>query len=399
VNLAREAASADPTVKLGLFGHADRQGGEAVNKAISDRRADIAFSLITGDFELFRSTALEENWSVDAWQSLLRAIGCNPGAIDGEPGTLTQDAVRAFRRNYNDGVFHRDSSRGPVFGALADGDAFDDATRDALMDAFHAFHAIDVPPSRFLGPGRAGCGEFNSRGQDHAENRRVSLTVYGQDAPDAAEFPCTRDDVAACDVDRADGMRCRFYRERIGKDEEIEDTLTFWDFEWLATPTGKAHLSALTSLPDSNQAEVVVQMIPGGESKDTEGPGGAPSFGRELARLPGLVRSGVIYALWEPPADYDPFSREQWFRAPGEREGEPWQPGFQPPMFVVSAAGRWGLGAAPGHRADRIEFEEPPEGGFVVFTNDGKLRLVKTAEALRTLGSRHVNGIAVRARK
>jgi hypothetical protein len=399
VTLAQEAVSADASTTIGVFGHADHKGDEVHNKLLSDRRADVAFSLLSGDFDLFRRVALDEGWDVAASQSMLRAIGCNPGAVDGELGVLTRAAIREFRRNYNDGVFHRDSPRDPVYGPVPEGDELDDSTRDALLDAFHAFHAIAIEPQKFLGPGRSGCGEFNPRGKDDLQNRRVSLAIYGETAPDAEEFPCRAGDTGACEVDDLGEMRCRFYRERIGKEEQLEETLTFWDFEWLATPSGKAHLSALTSLPDGNEAEVVVQMIPGGETDDTEGTGSVPSLGRELARVPGLVRRGVIYALCDPPSDYNPFLREQWFRGPGEREGKPWQPGFQPPVFAVAAGGRWGLGAAPGHRADRIAFEEPPAEPFVVFTNDGKLRLVQTPEALRTLGARHINGVAARARK
>ncbi len=392
VGVAKEAIAADPRNRIGVFGHADAKGSDADNKLLSDRRADIAFALLTGDFQMFRTAATEETWEDADWQALLRALGCNPGAIDGEPGVLTADAIRAFRRDYNEGFFHRDSTRTPAFGELADGDALDDATCDAILDAFHAHHAVEIAPDRFLGPGRAGCGEFNPRSAEHVDNRRVSLAIYRDDAPESAEFPCRRGDASSCDVDDLGAMRCRFYRERIGKDEIPEEVVTFWDFEWLATPTGKAHLSALTSLPDSNEVEIVVQRIAGGEPECCEGEGGVPALGPVLGRIEGLVRRGVLYGLWQPPEGYDPFSREHWFRGPGEQEGDPWQPRFQPPVFAVASGGRWAFGAAPGHRADRIAFEQPPAAPVLVFTSDGKLRMITNPDALRELGTRHVDG-------
>ena len=398
VPYAQESASKDPFLKIGVFGHADSLGDEASNKLLSDRRSEVAYSLLTGNLDLFREVAAQEQWGAGELQSMLRAIGCNPGAIDGEPGQLTTAAVREFRRNYNQGVFHPSPSRPRAHGPLPDGDELDAATRDAVLDAFHAHHGITLPADRFLGPGRSGCGEFNRTGHA-AGDRRVSLAIYGADAPESAEFPCKHGDVGACDIDDQGALRCRFYRERIGLDDTPPGVSTFWDFEWLSTPTGKVHLSALTSLPDSNAAEISVQLVVGGEHEDDEGHGALPSRGPELARLPGLIRSGVIYGLWEPPDGYDPFLPTCWFRAPDDAEGEPWKPAFRPPVFGVWSEGRWGFGAAPGHRADRMRFDREPDWPIVVMSNDGKIRLVPDAEALRSLGTLHVNGLAIRRGK
>ena len=136
-------------------------------------------------------------------------------------------------------------------------------------------------------------------------------------------------------------------------------------------------------------------MIPTGEPAEEEGDGTAPSLGVEVGRVPGLVRRGVIYGLWDPPEGYDPFCQQDWFRKPGEQEGEPWQPTFRAPVFAVVAGGKWGFGAAPGHRADRVAFQVGADRPTVVLGNDGRLRLVSSATALAKLGPTHINGVRV----
>ena len=391
VTIAAESAAAAPEAMLGVFGHTDEVGSEAANKLLSDRRADIAYSLVCGDFELFCAVAAEEGWGVVELQSLLRSIGCNPGAIDGDAGALTAAAVREFRRNYNAGFFHRSRPRSPLYAPLADADSMDEDFRHALLDAFHAQYASALPKSRFLGPARSGCGEFN-RSHAPQHDRRVSLVVYGDDAPANTAFPCVRGDATACAVQGPGPVRCEFYREHIGAEEDIEGSITYWDFEWLPTPSGNVHLSALTSLPDTNEAVVSVQLVPGGEQQTDEGSGEIPPRGREIAKVPGLIRRGVIYGLWSPPPGYDPFRARDWFRMVDEAEGDPWQPRFRPPVFAVHANGRWGFGAAPGHRADRLAFAEEPSWPIAALLNDGRIVLVPDQAAMDSLGTMHMNG-------
>lgn len=382
VKYAQELTLTDREVKIGLFGHADAKGDEGYNKELSDRRAEIAHALVTGDFDRFHAIAKEEPWQTEHYQALLRAIGCNPGAIDGELGVQSKLAIAAFRDEYNLGLFHRFAPRPRAFGDLPEGDALDDATKDAILDAFHADVAGTVAPDRFLGPGFSGCGEFNPRSNDDAENRRVTLAIYGKGHPEPPEFPCTKGDAGACEIDRGGQLRCRFYRERIGE-EEPRDFDPFFDFEWLRTETGKAHVSVLTSLPDTNDAEIVVQVCEGGPPQEESGSGaGWPAAGKELVRIPAMVRLGVAYGLWDP-APYDPFDTEGWFGTPGDPEADPWLPGFAPPAFGIVVHGRWGWGGTPGHRLDRFHLTDftPP---VVLVRNDGKLLMVKDPEALRS---------------
>jgi hypothetical protein len=384
VKYAHESFSRDKNLKYGIFAHSDVRGDEGYNKHLADRRAKIAFAILTGDFETFQAVAKQEPWTTDHYQSLLRSLGANPGAIDGVAGDLTSLAVARFRRDYNLGLFHRFSAREPVFAALPDGDSLDDATKNAILDAWHADVAGALEPSLFAGPKFSGCGEFNPVGADDGENRRVTLAVYGSDAP--SDFPCQSGDVDACEVDSASGMRCRFYRERI-REEQERDLEYFYDFEWLRTPTGKAHLSAITTLPDTNDAEIIVQLCESGAPEEESGKGDAiPKVGLELARIPALIRKGIAYGLWDYPDDWDPFDVGNWFGHPGAEEGRPWLPGYNPPAFGVRTSGNWGWGGTPGQRLDRIHFTRggPP---FVVVRNDGKLVFVDDEAALRQLGA------------
>jgi len=46
-----------------------------------------------------------------------------------------------------------------------------------------------------------------------------------------------------------------------------------------------------------------------------------------------------------------------------------------------------------------MRFDREPDWPIVVMSNDGKIRLVPDAEALRSLGTLHVNGLAIRRGK
>ena len=94
-------------------------------------------------------------------------------------------------------------------------------------------------------------------------NRRVSLTVFGQDVPETSAFPCQTGDVGACAIDDHAAHRCVFFRQHIGVHEKEEHGLTFWDHQWVRTPSGAAHMSMLTSAPDSDEVELTVFLWSG----------------------------------------------------------------------------------------------------------------------------------------
>jgi outer membrane protein OmpA-like peptidoglycan-associated protein len=393
VKFAQELTDKHKEARIGLFGHADQRGDEVYNKNLADRRAEIAFALLTEDFPRFREVAHEEDWGADCYQAMLRTLGCNPGAIDGNPGELTASAVEAFRGEYNDDAFHPGDRRARAFGELPPGGALDTATKDAILDAYHADLCGAIEPARFLGPQFSGCGEFNPCSDDDTENRRVTLAIWGQDAPSANAFPCRKGDAGACDLVAAadDRRRCRFYREHVDEDPPRDDIEPFWDFAWLETPTKKAHLSALTTLPDCEDLTFTVQL-----SHTRPAELGSAGFGQDVAehgpvmgRMSGLVRKGVAYALWTPE-DYDPFEATSWFRhallEPAPREV---LPAYQPPVFTILGHGTWGVAGPPGSDLSRLELVEQREGPLVALRHDGKFILVRDGHKLGALRGEH----------
>ncbi|MEX1361556.1 MAG: OmpA family protein [Nannocystaceae bacterium] len=373
---------------LGVFAHADRSGDEQRNKELSDRRADAVFAMLTGQLQPLRDVAERDGWGVAEVQAMLRALGCNPGAIDGIEGPMTMEAVRVFRREYNADVFHQDV-RAREHGELEEGDALDADTRDALLDAYHAEYSVGVPPERFWGPGRMGCGEFNpfTDKASIVKDRRVTLVQYGADRPRPADFPCTRDDAGACTIDDDGTRRCKFYRDNVA-DDALDEPFPFWDFDWLQTPKGGAHLSSMTTLPDGDQLEFIVELLhqPATPEDSDYGPPPAPR-GVELARVDGMVRKGVAYALWSPPEHYDPFDASRWFEyVPEETERRLILPAFQPPVFAIDGdtdgGPVWGLAGPPGKERRHLSFLQDLSGPATVVRNDGVfLRVDDLADA------------------
>jgi hypothetical protein len=90
-----------PDARITVFGHADVKGSESYNKKLSDKRAKSVLAMIKRDVGLFDAIANEEDWGTGEYQVMLRALGCNPGAIDGIVGEMTKAAVRGFQRGYN----------------------------------------------------------------------------------------------------------------------------------------------------------------------------------------------------------------------------------------------------------------------------------------------------------
>lgn len=368
-----------------LFGHTDPSGDDAYNKLLSERRAKVMHALLTGDLDEFESVAADEDWGPADYQAMLRGVGNNPGAIDGEIGPLTKAAIGAFRVEYGKGIHHSTSTRDPAHGPLPDGDALDEPTKLALRDAYHANMMANVDPARFVGPQCAGCSEFNPQDPEAAQQRRVTLAVFDEPSLVPPRFPCTEGDEAACMLDQRDAVRCRFYRENFIDPGPQPAPGTFWDGHWLRTPTGKAHLSALTVLPDCDDLEVEVQACTEREVEELDEDSGdsPPTYGVSLGKLTGLVRKGVAYGLWTPPEGYDPFDVRDWFSVPGhERETFA---RMATPVFLMRRGARWIAGVDPGHQPDRVGLDTKESGEAVALHSDGSLSLILD---VATLGDR-----------
>jgi hypothetical protein len=378
---AVETCDRDRSARIGFFAHCDIDGSVAANKDLSDRRAQAVFAMVTGDWPLFERALASEPLPAARAQALLRALGCNPTAIDGEPGEQTALAIRAFRRGYNDDAWH-DEGRSRAYGDLEDGSTLDDATCKALLDAYHAEYSGRLDPGRAYGPRYAGCSEFNRLGESQADHRRITLVVYGNDAPLAGDFPCTMHDSGACKIDGGAGDKphftCKFYRDRIGEVNVDHELTPFWDFAWLRTLTNKAHLSALTCLPDADNVEFIIAR--GRSSLDAEecGRGEPPTASTVVAKLRGVIRDGVAYALWAF-GDEDPFDVEAWFRkaAPGALLRE-----FEPFYFMIAGQGFWGKSAPPSYRLSEMTLGGAPDRDTsLALRTDGTLLLLRATES------------------
>ena len=177
---AQELADRDPAARFGVFGHTDTSDDANANKQLADRRARAVFGVLTGDWNEFHAAIEGEDPLLAACQMMLRVLGCNPTAIDGEPGEQTSLALASFRRAYNADTWHNEG-RARAYGDLPEGDGLDDATKQALLDAYHAELSFKLDPSRFHGPKHMGCGEFNPL-EKLADSRRVTLAIYCADA-------------------------------------------------------------------------------------------------------------------------------------------------------------------------------------------------------------------------
>lgn len=399
VTIAHETCDRDPHARVGLFAHTDSLGSADQNKALADRRAKAAFAILTGDWPAFAEAVPADTLTQGDAQMILRLLGCNPTAIDGESGAQTELSISAFRIAYNRDTWH-DEGRARAYGELPSGTSLDAATKAALLDAYHAELSGRLDPKRFVGPRFAGCGEFNplagaseAQADRATDNRRITLAIYGGDTPRDLEFPCRTGDAGACAIDGRGSFTCKFYRERIAE-QRVEDAFApFWDFEWLKTESGKAHLSALTVLGDDDEVEIVVRRGRLSELADENGVGPPPDEGRVVARLPALIRSGVAYALWDH-GTIDPFRFDNWFEASGPRA---LLRDYAPFFFTVEAQRRWGRSGPPGYRLHEMTFARPPEADVALaLRTDGTLLLLSPTDVPQQGRSTHVAGFTGR---
>lgn len=386
------ALEEDEQLSLGIFGHTDKAGSDSYNKDLSDRRAEAVRAMLTDDLSSFDALAESEDWGLDVYQAMLRTLGCNPGAIDGTPGDMTSQAVRAFRESYNEDLFHDEGhQRERARGDLPEGDELDAATKAALRDAYLSELSTSIEPGRLRGPAAerggpiAGCSEFNRLHERDADNRRVTLALFGADAPEASEFPCQAGDAGACTLDQGPGthLRCSFYRDRVAEEPETgEDEIPFYDFEWLRTPSGKFHLSAVTRLGQSDDLRFTIHRWqdegPPREADSSEG-GEPPQLGDEVGQAKGLIRLGVAYALWDAGgAGFDPSDLSTWF----DDEGR-----WSPPVFRIEdpRSGAWAVSSPPGWRGDGARLEGAPQGKLLAVESSGRLVVLGGEAALKGL--------------
>jgi outer membrane protein OmpA-like peptidoglycan-associated protein len=146
-------AQANPNEKLIILGHTDKVGDDLYNQLLSERRARSVFAFLTfgrdraaaiAEWNELRKPAgppLRDNWGVREYQFMLQDLGYYFGNIDEVPGTKTNNAVRAFQKDK--GL--------PVTGLM------DDATWSALVEAYMAQDAFELPEESFFRNAKDSC--------------------------------------------------------------------------------------------------------------------------------------------------------------------------------------------------------------------------------------------------
>ncbi len=288
-----------------VYGHCSSPGEDDANKALADRRARIGAALLRTDFEAFVSVADEEGWGVDALQSMLRTLACDPGPVDGKAERLTNDAARLFADRYNRGVYHPnlvppDTQLSIEVVSLQD-------VRLALMEAFVLVQGCSLPSTQLHAEHPShGCGAFNLIDSGRlAPNRRVSIVVHAERPAHSENAPCVSGDANACAVVDEHTQRCLWYREHIA--DAASPSVTLFDPRWLWLGDDRYVLSALTTADD--EAAVQFQLL------ETDADSGDIRTEGEV--LNGVVRGGVAAVVWasgrtpeaadgRPPGDHLP---------------------------------------------------------------------------------------------
>ncbi len=386
----REKAGVERQAKLIVFGHTDPVGTDAYNLGLSGRRAQAVLALLLDDREMFEAVATTEGWDTLVHQSMLRGVGCNPGAIDGDAGALTRTATANFQREHNAGVYHRRAVVERDRPVLAiDGD-LGPATRAALRDAYVAV-APHVRRDRFADPPFEGCGEKHLISGSNDENRRAVVALLPADA------------------DLSQSSACERYADLVGETPDDLRTPRFSDHQWLLEETGALHLSAATIMPDGTPARVRVVRCdrrPPLPPPDSSGGGPPPRLGQTLIELPAQIAGGVCAARWSSP-DPQVLDSETWvvdhdvpleILDPADHEAPaPGDPAsgaallaadaLLPPVFVLEAGESWSVSPPPSTRLERVRVGPPndedelvedglgirPDGSLVRFTADNGL--------------------------
>jgi hypothetical protein len=182
---------------LSVFGHADPVGDDDYNKKLSGRRAVAVYAMLTRKpelwEELYSNPYKGDTWSLRSIQSMLAALGKDPGPASGASAAATTAAVRAYQTDKK--------------GALAvDGIAGPETRRALFLDYMDLVCAdasgapLVFTESNFLARGQdkggkgdyQGCSEFNplivfSKAEDAAYKKAKDHT-----ARDAANQPNRR---------------------------------------------------------------------------------------------------------------------------------------------------------------------------------------------------------------
>lgn len=90
-----------PKAPLTVFGHADPVGDDVFNKKLSGNRAESVYAVLIRDVarweQLRKAGGNAEGWGTSSIQHMVKALGHDPGLVDGVSGPKTKAAVKAFQ--------------------------------------------------------------------------------------------------------------------------------------------------------------------------------------------------------------------------------------------------------------------------------------------------------------
>ena len=200
-----------PGSPLSLFGHADPVGDDTYNKALSGRRVRAIYAILIRDVAMWEHNFTSSDGTNDLWglaqsQTMLRALGFDPGNEAGSATAQSTQAVKDFQTKN---------------GLTPDGDPGKN-TRAALIPQYFAFlSSLVLTKDDFLARGAdpggkgdyQGCSEFNplmmfsaaenaqlsqdankeERNRQNSVNRRVLALLFrpGTVVP-PEKWPCPR---------------------------------------------------------------------------------------------------------------------------------------------------------------------------------------------------------------
>ncbi len=389
--LARHVDGGPDTSIYQFFGHAEPSGDDAHNKSLSDRRAEVIRAFFVADVDAVLAIAQSEEWSTREQQVMLRMLKCDPGAIDGELGPVTEDAVRLFQHEYSDGIFHRHLPGRPDVAPLPDDGQLQGATAAALIEAYVQATSPQLDPAQ-VHPTHptVGCSEFNQAVlETPAYNRRICLVVYEQLPPFHDRAPCMAGDHTVCPIDdRDEHSRCLWYREHVIDPRLSELVHLHTDLRWMVLPNGKILLSALTTLCEGESISFQVYRTNPISVQDTVT---AEVLGEQLSgELSGIIRGSVAQVVWDPPSDFDlfesglvPFTIEQLMARDTANTRA------RIPVFRVWGGGSESISPPPGRELGRTprdprNLDESSQLGFVGIDWWGSVFQHATAEEERT---------------
>lgn len=363
-SLASDDDENDEPRRLQVYGHASLEGNDGPNKDLSERRARAFHALLVADVDAFVETA-GDDVTLAEQQAILRTLGCDPGPVDGEMGPRTQDAIRHFQLDYNDGIFHRHRDAELRHVALPESGELDGSTADALLEAYVVALSPAIDPADFVDAmPHMGCSEFNPVAKDSDEpNRRIVLVEHERSSKALEEPPCIAGDTGACplDDDPRFAHRCPYYRDLVDDQPKRPQLVVHDDLRWLPLEGGDYRLSALTTLPDGAALTFEVVRAKSAEPDDLEG---FSDWAVLAGPLEAEVQCGVASVRFTPVNPRLLADPAHWFRR-ARIESDSFDPraflttarAYAPPRFRVTGGGTTALSRPPGNSIDRLRLD------------------------------------------